>query len=184
MEREELKQVYAYASILWDTFKPPTDKAKAVLQAQIWFDFLRGYDLQVIFASMRELCKVSDFCNIGKVAKGCQTICNLSKNELDEDKIFREIDGAISWYNQDENFNKLSEMAKKVVGTPSQLAQWALSDVTKYNTVIASNIKRSIRKQLDEQKARESVGEQVLAKIEMIEKSKETKALLKGEQHE
>ena len=67
MEREELKQVYAYASILWDTFKPPTDKAKAVLQAQIWFDFLRGYDLQIIFASMRELCKVSDFCNIGKV---------------------------------------------------------------------------------------------------------------------
>ena len=43
MEREELKQVYAYASILWDTFKPPTDKAKAVLQAQIWFDFLRDY---------------------------------------------------------------------------------------------------------------------------------------------
>ena len=34
---------------------------------------------------------------------------------------------------------------------------------------------------MDEQKARESVGEQVLAKVAMIEKSKETKALLKGE---
>ena len=104
MKREDLKQVYAYASLLWETFKVPTEEENIILQAQIWYDFLKEYDLETIFASMRELCKESDFCNIGKIAKGCQIICNLATNRTDEEDIFQEIIKAVSYYDCKNHF--------------------------------------------------------------------------------
>lgn len=165
MKKEELKQVYAYASLLWQTFKVPTEEDKLILQSQIWYDFLKDYDLETIFASMRELCKESDFCNIGKIAKGCQTIYGLVEKRLDEEDVFNEITKAVSYYNCDENFYKLSEIAKKVVVEPSQLARWALCETETYNTVVASNIKKSIRNQIQKQDKIESVGIKVLENI-------------------
>lgn len=171
MKREDLKQVYAYASLLWETFKVPTEEENIILQAQIWYDFLKEYDLETIFASMRELCKESDFCNIGKIAKGCQIICNLATNRTDEEDIFQEIIKAVSYYDCKDNFNNLSDIAKDVVKEPSQLARWALSNVDDFSTVIASNIKRSIRNSLQKSEKIESIGKNVLEQISLKEQT-------------
>lgn len=171
MKREDLKQVYAYASLLWETFKVPTEEENIILQAQIWYDFLKEYDLETIFASMRELCKESDFCNIGKIAKGCQIICNLATNRTDEEDIFQEIIKAVSYYDCKENFNNLSDIAKDVVKEPSQLARWALSNVDDFSTVVASNIKRSIRNSLQKSEKIQSIGENVLEHIALKEQT-------------
>ena len=79
--------------------------------------------------------------------------------------MFNEITTAVSYYNCDENFHKLSEIAKKVVVEPSQLARWALCETETYNTVIASNIKKGIRNQIQKQDKIESVGIKVLENI-------------------
>lgn len=174
MEKSELIKVYGYAGILWNTFEIPKQTEKQALQGQIWYDFLKDYDLETIFASMRELSKESDFCNIGKVAKGCQTICNLMSAKLDEEDIFKEINGAISFYNTQDKFDKLSDVAKKVVGTAGQLSSWAGSDVDTFNSVIASQIKKSIRNQFDRQAKIESVG---IGNLKMLEEAKNKKLL-------
>lgn len=148
MRKEELINVFAYAEVLWaGTFKRQNDE-KQVLEVKLWYDFLKAYDLNVIYAGMRQLAEKSDFCNIAKVANECENICNILRGQLTEDDIFLEIDKAISIYDVDENFNKLSDIAKKVVGSPSQLASWGQCDINSYNTVIASNIRRSIRNNL------------------------------------
>lgn len=167
MNREDLKKVYAYASLLWQTFKVPTEQENVLLQAQIWYDFLKPYDLETIFASMRELSKQSDFCNIGKIASGCDAIYNLVKNGINEEnEIFKEIDKAITGLGSlEERFNKLSPIAKRVVGNKEKLYQYGQVETTDFNTVVESNIRRAIRTNLEQQKKIESIGEETLQNI-------------------
>lgn len=165
MEKEELIKAYAYAELLWSTFKKETNKEKAQMQNQLWWEFLKPYDYNVICASMRELAKESDFCNIAKISKGCRTIMNLTKEQLTENDIFNEIDRAIDYYHAKENFEKLSPIAKRVVNNYSNLATWGQLDISEFNTVTASNIKRAIRNELERQHQMESVGLEQLAQL-------------------
>lgn len=179
MKQEELFKVYAYAEILWNTFKKESGNEKSLMQNKMWYDFLKPYDIEIIFASMRELSKESDFCNIGKIAKGCQTICDLQKHQTDEeDEIFNEIRKAISSYNTNERFERLSPIAKRVVGFAGQLGAWAISDINDFNTVISSNIKRSIRCQLEKEKQIQSIGIETFDRINNKMLNSEEKKLI------
>lgn len=146
MKLEELLQVYAFAETLWNTFKPQTDEFKTKIQNQLWYDLLKPYELKIIQTAMVEQSKISDFCNLGKLAKECENIQELANNEvIDEDNIFHEIDRAITALNKEEAFNSLSPIAKEVVCHPSQLNRWGMSEISDFDTVLASNIKRAIR---------------------------------------
>lgn len=166
MKQEELIKSIAYAEVLWSTFRKEEEEIKQQLQLKMWWEFLKPYDLEVVYASMRELAKESDFCNIAKVAKGCQTICNLNNNMITEDDVFNEIDKAIGYYGSKEKFEKLSPIAKKVVGDASRLASWGMCDISEFNTVVASQIRRSIRNELQRQEKIESVGIDTLKQLE------------------
>lgn len=166
MKQEELIKAIAYAEVLWSTFRKEEEETKQQLQLKMWWEFLKPYDLEVVYASMRELAKESDFCNIAKVAKGCQTICNLNNNMITEDDVFNEIDKAIGYYGAKEKFEKLSPIAKKVVGDASRLASWGMCDISEFNTVVASQIRRSIRNELQRQEKIESVGMDTLKQLE------------------
>lgn len=166
MKKEDLTKVFAYAKLLWNNFYMPEDDGSKIMQIQVWYDFLSQYDLETIFASMRELSKQSDFCNIGKIAKGCQTIHNLEKYEISrEEQIFNEINNAISLYDTQEKFDKLSKIAKIVVGSAGNLGAWAGMEIGTFNSVVASNIRRSIRTQLEREQQIESIGHETLEKI-------------------
>lgn len=150
MDKIELMKVYSYAELLWKTFKPEDGEVKSKLQDSMWFDFLKPYNLETIYAAMRECARQSDFCNIAKVAKECETITGLTQNLLyDEEKIFIEIDKAIDYYNSKEKFEKLSNIAKSVVGDPCRLAAWSQCESDEFNTVIASQIRRGIRNKIE-----------------------------------
>ena len=69
--------------------------------------------------------------------------------------------------NAQENFDKLSDIAKSVVVNPSQLSQWATSEITEFNTVIASNIKKSIRNKIQFQEKCESVDFKKILQLSM-----------------
>ena len=166
MEKNELVNVFAYAEVLWaSTFKRQSDENKAKVEIALWYEYLKPYPTNVIYASMRELAKNSDFCNISKVAKGCQEIYTLT-NCKTEDEIFAEIDNAISMYWAEENFENLSQTAKNVVISPKNLVMWAMSEIEHYNTVITSNIKRSIRNELQRENKIQSIGVSTLKTLQ------------------
>ncbi len=50
-----------------------------------------------------------------------------------------------SSYNANEEFEKLPDSLKKIVGTPSQLKTWGMMKSDQFQTVIASHIRRSYR---------------------------------------
>lgn len=56
-------------------------------------------------------------------------------------------------YNSREEFEKLPEEVRRVVGHPSQLYEWAMLDTHEVNTVIASNFKRAWRARREAQKS-------------------------------
>ena len=56
-------------------------------------------------------------------------------------------------YNSREEFDKLPEEIRKIVGDPSQLHEWALLDTHEVSTVIASGFKRSWRARMEIKKS-------------------------------
>ena len=56
-------------------------------------------------------------------------------------------------YNSREEFEKLPEEVRRVVGHPSQLYEWAMLDTHEVNTVIASNVRRAWRARQEAQKS-------------------------------
>ena len=59
---------------------------------------------------------------------------------------------ANSTYNAKEEFNKLPESLRRLVGSPDQLHSWAMMDEDEVQTVIASNFQRSYRARQESQK--------------------------------
>ena len=157
MEKTEIFKAFGYAEILWNTFKREKGE-KEPMQIRLWYDFLKPYDLDLIYASMRELAKESDFCNVAKIARGCQDLIRLTSNERNENEIFIEIDKAIDYYSAKEKFEKLSPIAKRVVVDPAQLGRWACCEINEFNTVVASQIRRAIRVELERENKKISAG--------------------------
>ena len=64
-------------------------------------------------------------------------------------------------YNSVEEFNKLPAMLQRLVGSPMQLREWAISDSATINSVVASNLQRSYRAMNDRKKELEALPEAV-----------------------
>ncbi len=56
-------------------------------------------------------------------------------------------------YNAREEFNKLPEDVRRIVGDPAQLHEWAMLDAREVSTVIAAGFKRSWRARKELEKA-------------------------------
>ena len=138
MEKIELIKVYAYAELLWNTFKPERQEEKSKLQDMLWFDFLKNYNINVIFSAMRELAKESDFCNIAKVATNCETICRLLRNENTAEEIWENFSETLKEVKEiryrskiEEVFNSLDESLKKFIGGWRTFKDMSLLDFDK-----------------------------------------------------
>lgn len=158
MEKNELMKAFAYAELLWSTFKRQKGNEKEIMEIELWFDFLKPYDFNVVMAGMRELAKESDFCNIAKIAKNCKDICDIANNKPAVNDVLNEIERAISYYNARENFQDLSSVAKRVVGSAGKLREWAVMEAEAFNSVIASNLRKAIQVELERVDKVESVG--------------------------
>lgn len=68
-------------------------------------------------------------------------------NEVSELEAWHEVKRALSngIYGSQEEFEKLSPICKRIVGSPSVLREWAVMDTDELNSVIGSNFQRSYR---------------------------------------
>ena len=66
-----------------------------------------------------------------------------------------------STYNCGEEFKKLPPMLQKLVGSPMQLREWAVSDSQTINTVVASNLQRSYRVLQERQRELDALPESI-----------------------
>jgi hypothetical protein len=161
MTNLELAKVYSLTKMLWNNFKMPTEKAEAKLHDEVWFEMLKPFSFEVITVAMRDYCKESEFCNIGKIVALCEKVVNIQSQlqEISENEIVLEIEKAISkvssYKSHEENqkaFDGLSPIAKKITGYRAQLFRWAQVDIADFETVCKSQIFRQAREFLKKQK--------------------------------
>lgn len=150
MRKEELPTIWAYASALWGTFKVPDTKERFEMSVQVWSEMLGKYDASIIKAGMIELSKENDFCTVGKLAKHCEIIQKLANGEMiDVDEIVQKIVNAVQRADKQQAFDNLPEIAKKVVGNKAALFKWGKMDSSVFNSVVISNLRKSVEKALE-----------------------------------
>ena len=123
MKKEDLIKVFGYAELLWNTFKPEITEEKSNMQNRLWFDFLKHYDLEVVYSAMRDFAKESDFCNIAKIADKCETITRLLRNEITAEKMWEDFTETLKEVKKiryakelEEIFNSLNENLQRFIG--------------------------------------------------------------------
>lgn len=176
MRKEDLGPIWAYANTIWDTFKVPDTEEKVAMAIEVWVSLLKDYDLPLIKAGMLEHAKVSDFCNVVKIAEQCKNLMAVAQGTAyDENAIVNEIRRAIGngTYGARDEFEKLSPIAKRVVGEPRSLYDWATYEGDGFDTVIMSNVRRAVRTQIESQRKLDLIKNQGLGYL-LSESSKQS----------
>lgn len=91
-------------------------------------------------------------------------------NEMSEQEAWGYVAKALrnSGYNSAEEFEKLPAQIQRVVGSPSQLRDWALMDSDTVQSVVASNFQRSYRARAKSDKEYQALPSSVREMLESV----------------
>lgn len=128
MTRDETIEILMVVQAAYPNYKPH-DKTVTV---NLWYEMLLDYSYQQVGAAVKAYIRTdkSGFApSIGDIMDKIQML--FGDAQLDEVQAWRIVWKAIcnSGNHADEEFENLPELIKKVVGSPGQLRQWALSNV-------------------------------------------------------
>lgn len=144
MNREETKKILRIIVDSYPNYKP-VDMAETI---DVWQMMLEDFSYQQVAMALKAyiMSDTSGFApSIGQLVGKMQMIS--TPNELNEMEAWALVSKAIrnGHYGAESEFAKLPEMVQKAVGQPSQLRQWAHSDLESIETVIQSNFMRAYR---------------------------------------
>lgn len=117
-------------------------------QINLWATMFADDDLPLVLAAVKALI-ASDTKgfppHIGAVKEQMRKLT--MPDEMGEAEAWSKIKRAISngLYGAKEEFDRLPPLCQKLVGSPSQLRDWAALDSDELNTVVASNVQRAYR---------------------------------------
>lgn len=117
-------------------------------QINLWATMFADDDLPLVLAAVKALI-ASDTKgyppHIGAVKEQMRKLT--APDEMGEAEAWAAIHRAISngLYGAKEEFDRLPPLCQKLVGSPSQLRDWAALDSEEFNTVVASNVQRAYR---------------------------------------
>lgn len=140
MTREEVQKILAVIDVTFSNFNP--DNLTATIDA--WHLFLEDYSYEDINMALKIFVRTSDS---GFAPNPSQLIGVLNKSKAlameTEVDVWREVRPAIrnGLYHFQEEYDKLSPMAKKMVGDAQQLREWAMLPSEDIDTVVQSNFK-------------------------------------------
>ena len=98
---------------------------------------------------------------------------------MTEMEAWRRVREAISYYNATENFQRLPPIIQKILGSPSQLRDWATMEAETVDSVIQSNFMRSYTAKVRAEKEFTALPESAKNLIESIK----LKMLEAGNEH-
>lgn len=147
MTREETKQILMSIFAAYPNYKP-SDKTVAV---NLWSEMLSEYSYSQVSAALKAYIRsdTSGFApSIGQLVDKLQTIN--SPAALSEMEAWSLVSRALrnGYYNAEEEYAKLPPLVQKAVGAPSQLRNWAVTDIESVENVIQSNFMRTYRAEL------------------------------------
>lgn len=144
MTREETAKLLAVINATYPNFK--VENKVQTLDAWTWA--LEEYPFESIQMAYKVYLKTD---KSGFAPSVNQLITNLQKplelNMMSDGEAWSLVKKAIQNgnYHAEEEFENLPEIVQKAVGSPNMIRQWAMSDTSEVNTVIASNFQRTYK---------------------------------------
>lgn len=191
MTERETAQIMDILQIAYPQFysgKSATDPEKAL---RLWAGMFAGDPVEVVAAAVKAFIATSTSHfppSIGEIRAKIQLLTE--PEEQTEVEAWAIVAKALrnSGYCAAEEFEKLPEDIRKLVGSPHQLREWSLMDADSVQTVVASNFQRSFRVQKardrevkalppDVRKFLEAASEKLLLPKELCFEEKKARAL-------
>lgn len=170
MIKEDLWNAYGYAMSIWSSFKLPSNDFEQNIMNEVWFETLKPYDTSLVLFAMKEYAKTCDFCNIVKVAELCEKYIHIAKGDVVcEDAICREIREAILKVDKNTAFEKMSPIAREVVGGAWQLFKWGMIDSTQVESVVIPTVRKAVNRAIQRAKDKATVDRLMAKNLLRIE---------------
>lgn len=148
MKREDVIKLMSVLRGAYPQFYRDVDRQEALDTISLWADMFAEDDAATVAAAVKAL--------IATDSKGYPPHIGAVKAKIRQITTPREMTEAEAWglvlravsrgiYNAQDEFEKLPETVKHIVGSPNQIREWAMMDADTVGSVVASNFQRSYR---------------------------------------
>lgn len=148
MDRAETLKIMAVLRGAYPQFYRNIDRTEAEDTVNLWLDLFGRYDYPLVAAAVKSFIEADEkgFPPVpGQIAGKIRLLTG--GGERTEAEAWAKISEAIKngLYGAEEEFKQLPPDLRRLVGSPSQLRDWAMMDSDTVHSVVASNFQRSYR---------------------------------------
>lgn len=148
MTRDDVIKIMSVLRGAYPRFYRDISKQEAYDTINLWADMFSNDDASIVAAAVKSLIDGDDKGfppTIGQVKAKMRLLAG--SDELTEAEAWNLVSKAVknSLYGAVEEFEKLPPVVKRIVGSPSQLRDWAFMDSDTLQSVVASNFQRSYK---------------------------------------
>ena len=148
MTVEETLKIFAVLKANYSNFFKSLTRIDAEAQVNLWAEMFKDTPYEMVGLGVKSYIATSIEPYPPNVGQIKEQIRKLTKQEeMTEQEAVNLIMRACanSSYGAEEEFNKLPPVLQRLVGSPSQLRDWAVMDRDTVNSVVSSNLMRSYR---------------------------------------
>lgn len=148
MDRAETLKIMAVLRGAYPQFYRDIGRKEAEDTVNLWLDLFGGYAYPLVAAAVKSFIEADEkgFPPVpGQIAGKIRLLTG--DRQQTEAEAWDQVSAAIrnGLYGAKEEFERLPETAKRLVGSPAQLRCWAMMDSDTVHSVVASNFQRSYR---------------------------------------
>lgn len=158
MTRDETKAIIAILRDAYPNFYKSLEKPDADRIINLWATMFVDDSPKIVTEAVKALICTLKF--PPSIAEVKDKIALITQPEsLTELEAWRLVRGAISYYSATENFQRLPPTIQKILGSPSQLREWAVMESDVVDSVIQSNFMRSFKARQAQEKEMSTLPE-------------------------
>lgn len=148
----------------YDNFKPPNMQDTV----KLWLSAFKNFSNETVQNAVQQFIFTDTKGFAPKIGQIVDIIFSDGREMMSEVEAWGCVSRALrnSTYGAEEEFKKLPESVKRVVGNPDRLKEWAVLDEKEVQTVVASNFMRSYRAAGKESAVYDKIGQADMMGIE------------------
>ena len=144
MNREETKAIMAILKAGYPNFYKDMSAKDATSIINLWSTMFTDDPAHVVTEAVKSLmCTLKFPPTIADVKEKISLITQ--PTQMSEMEAWQMVKSAINYYNAGQTFQRLPAILRKIVGSPSQLREWAIMEAETVNSVVQSNFMRSYK---------------------------------------
>ena len=148
MTLKETSAVMDILTVAYPQFYKNQSAQEKLMAAKLWAELFAEDQVQTVLAAVKSLIAADEKGfppHIGAVKEKIRFLTQ--PEEMTEQEAWNLVERACrnSLYNAEQEFQKLPQIVQRLVGSHSQLREWAMLEADELKTVVASNFMRSYK---------------------------------------